>query len=136
MKDQAAKLKAKLEERNKLSDQVELNIKFLMNKITPNNYDSIKKQIYALIREHNHEPQIFNSFCKNIFKKACFEKKYAEMYSKLCVNLQKFEIEKKIPEGTDRKEKAKLIVKLKKGDSVVSTTIRTLAKEGVESPKT
>ena len=89
MKDQAANLKKTMAERNNLVSEVELKVKLLMNKITPENEKSVKKQIEKIMVENEYNEDVLASIGLTIFKKACIEKKYTSMYSDLCSHLTK-----------------------------------------------
>ena len=91
MKEEAAHLKDKLEQRNKLTNEIELRIKMTMNKITPSNYNKCKKELETLIAEQDYNESILNLIGQTIFNKACVEKKYTSMYSELCTQMVKSE---------------------------------------------
>lgn len=91
MKEEAGKVKAKMEERNKLANTVELNVKLILNRITPNNYNSCKKSINKLITDNTFENEILAVVGQAIFNKACVEKKYTQLYSQLCTEINKHE---------------------------------------------
>ena len=89
MKDEAANLKKKLADRNSLASAVQLKVKMIMNKITPENYKSCRKQIEDIMVENFYNSEVVMTIGQTIFKKACIEKKYTSMYSELCVDLTK-----------------------------------------------
>lgn len=89
MKEEAANLKKVMADRRKLVDEVELNVKLLMNKITPENQKSCRKQIEAIMVKDEYKKDVLEIIGLTIFKKACVEKKYTSMYSDLCMYLTK-----------------------------------------------
>lgn len=91
MKEEASKVKAKMEERNKLANTIELNVKLILNRITPNNYSSCKKSINKLIAENQYDNEVLAVIGQTIFNKACVEKKYTQLYSGLCTEINKYE---------------------------------------------
>lgn len=91
MKDEAAQTKQKMEERNSKHNEIELSVKMIMNKITPNNYSSCKKSIIGIMKEHKYSESVLKIIGHSIFNKACVEKKYTQMYSKLANEINKEE---------------------------------------------
>jgi prefoldin subunit 5 len=78
-------------QRNNLASKLELEIKLIMNRITPSNYTSCRKKIEAIMKENNFSQEALASIGVTIFNKACIEKKYTSMYSELSSHLVKTE---------------------------------------------
>jgi prefoldin subunit 5 len=77
--------------RNNLTSKMELEIKLIMNRITPSSYSNCRKKIEAIMKEQNFLKESLTSIGFTIFNKACIEKKYTSMYSELCTQLVKTE---------------------------------------------
>ena len=58
------------------------NLKSLLNKLTPTNFDSIKEKI-----SEQFNPETSIAFSSLLLSKACMEVKYSEIYSKICRDL-------------------------------------------------
>ena len=70
-----------------------------MNLLTPDNYDTIKQQIFEKIKD---SVDVQNEFLDVLFQKAVLEKAYVKLYSKLVKDL-----DKELPQKTQKKEKNK-----------------------------
>ena len=68
-----------------LEKDIDQQAKLLLNKITPDNFESIKSQILEIYKNALTESDK-NIFIKVFFKKACHEEKYTGLY----INLIKF----------------------------------------------
>ncbi|CAI2372216.1 unnamed protein product [Moneuplotes crassus] len=91
MQNEASNLKKVMADRRKAVGEVEVNVKLLMNKITPENQKSCRKQIEEIIRKNDFNQEVLEKIGLIIFKKACVEKKYTQMYSDLCLYLTRIE---------------------------------------------
>ena len=92
MKEQAAQLLNKLEQRNKLvGSPLELEIKLLMNKITPSTFTNLKKKLTDIMQNNDYKREVLEIILLAIFNKACIEEKYTTMYSELSFSLIKRE---------------------------------------------
>jgi hypothetical protein len=94
----AQEFKTKLEEERK-RDPVKNDLIELLNILTVDNYDEVKKQIYEKIKGDVEDQ---GKFLEVIFKKAVNEKAFVFLYSRLCKDLDKELPQKseKVPERT------------------------------------
>jgi len=70
MKEQAAQLKKKLEDRNSLASGIQRKVNLLLNKITPDNSKSIRKQIGDLIEKEDYNEEVIKTIGITVFNKA------------------------------------------------------------------
>ena len=94
----AEEFKKKLMEEKEV-DVIKKDLRDLLNKLTPDNYNDIKEQILEKIRE---DVGVQHKFLDVLFQKAVLEKAYVKLYSKLVKDL-----DKDLPQKTQRKEKNK-----------------------------
>ena len=94
----AEEFKKKFNEENKV-DVIKKDLRNLLNLLTPDNYDTIKQQIFEKIKD---SVDVQNEFLDVLFQKAVLEKAYVKLYSKLVKDL-----DKELPQKTQKKEKNK-----------------------------
>ena len=103
-KDMTKEIKAAEEFKKKLLEEKEVDVikkdlRDLLNKLTPDNYNSIKEQILEKIKD---DVDVQNKFLDVLFQKAVLEKAYVKLYSKLVK-----ELDKDLPQKTQKKDKTK-----------------------------
>ena len=91
MKEEASQLHDKLKQRNELKQGLELEIKLIMNKITPSTYNNLKNKLVEIMQKNEYGYHVLQLISLEIYNKAWFEKKYTTMYSELCAYLVKKE---------------------------------------------
>ena len=99
----AQEFKTKLEEERK-RDPVRNDLIELLNILTVDNYDEVKKQIYDKIKDDVEDQ---GKFLEVIFKKAVNEKAFVFLYSRLCKDLDK-ELPQKSEKVAERTTSGKL----------------------------
>ena len=82
-------------------DIIKKQLRELLNILTKDNYDNIKKQIFEIIKD-DIEYQL--EFLEIFFPKVCIELEYVQLYAKLCKDLNK-----ELPQKTKSKEDKKNI---------------------------
>ena len=87
------------EREEKELDVIKKDLKDLLNKLTPDNYNVIKELILEIIKE---DVQVQDKFIDVLFQKAVLEEAYVGLCSKLVKDL-----DKDLPQKTQRKEKNK-----------------------------
>ena len=87
------------EREEKEIDVIKKDLKDLLNKLTPDNYNVIKELILEIIKE---DVQVQDKFIDVLFQKAVLEDVYVGLCSKLVKDL-----DKDLPQKTQRKEKNK-----------------------------
>ena len=92
--------KKKFDESNNI-DPTKKQLRELLNILTKDNYEDIKKNIIEIIKD-NVDDQI--KFIEVFFPKACMETSYVSTYAKLCKDLNK-----ELPQKSNSKEDSKKI---------------------------
>ena len=103
-KDMTKEIKAAEEFKKKLMEEkgvdvIKKDLRDLLNKLTPDNYNDIKDQILEKIKA---DVGVQDKFLDVLFQKAVLEKAYVKLYSKLVKDL-----DKDLPQKIQRKEKNK-----------------------------
>ena len=92
MKEKAVQYLNNLKQRKKLvGSSREPQIKLLMNEITLIIFNKSKKELTSIMQKNDYRREVLEVISLAIFKKACFEKEYITMYSKLSSYLIKRE---------------------------------------------